>query len=107
MKRLISFVTILICFFESFCQDRSLPLEKLDSFIAKAMNDWHTMGVSIAVIKNNSIILAKGYGYRDFANKLLVTENTIFPIASCSKTFVSALMGMASDEGKIGLNKPV
>jgi CubicO group peptidase (beta-lactamase class C family) len=107
MKRFISFVIIMICFLEGFCQDPSLPMQMLDSFISKAMNDWHTMGVSVAVVKKNSVILAKGYGYRDFANRLAVTENTIFPIASCSKTFASALMGMASDEKKIELNKPV
>lgn len=107
MKRIISFSITVICVFESFCQDRSFPLQQLDSFISTTMNDWHTMGVSIAVIKKDSLIFAGGYGYRDFANRLPVTANTIFPIASCSKTFASALMGMASDEKKIELNKPV
>ena len=105
--RCIAFSITAICFFESFCQGQSLPLQQLDSFISRVMNDWHTMGVSIAVVKKDSVLFAKGYGYRDFTNRLPVTGNTIFPIASCSKTFASALMGMASDEKKIELNKPV
>src|SRR6266498_777518 len=107
MKKLISFAIAIILFFESFCQGYSFPKEKLGSFILRTMEDWHTMGVSVAIVKKDSLILAKGYGYRDYANKLFVTENTIFPIASCSKTFASGLMGMASDEKKIEVNKPV
>lgn len=107
MKKLLFFVITVISFFESFCQTESLPQQKIDSFISRLMDDWHTMGVSVAVVYKNSVILSKGYGYRDFANRLPFTENTIFPIASCSKTFTSALMGMATDEKKIDLNKPV
>ena len=51
--------------------------------------------------------MAKGYGYRDFFNKLPITENTSFPIASVSKTFTTALMGIAEKDGKLQLNKPV
>ncbi len=71
------------------------------------MNDWHLMGLAIGIVKKDSVILAKGYGYRDYMNKLPVTENTAFPIASCSKTFTTALMGIAEKDGKIQLNKPV
>ena len=90
-----------------FCQQPGFPTEKLDSFITKAMNDWHLMGLAIAIVKKDSVLLAKGYGYRDYTNKLPVNENTIFPIASCSKTFTTALIGIAEKEGKIQLNKPV
>ena len=90
-----------------FCQSPHFPIEKLDSFAAKAMNDWHLTGLAISIVKKDSVILAKGYGYRDVINKLPVTENTVFPIASCSKTFTTALMGIAENEGKIQLNKPV
>src|SRR5258706_2450662 len=89
------------------CQPNAFSTERLDSFVSKAMNDWHLMGVAVAVIKKDSVILAKGYGYRDYMNRLPVTENTTYPIASCSKTFTTALLGMAEKEGKIELNKPV
>ena len=90
-----------------FCQEAAFPIKKLDSFITKTMNDWHAMGLSIAIVKKDSVLVGKGYGFRDFANKLPVTENTLFPIASCSKTFTSALMGIAEKDKLIQLNKPV
>jgi CubicO group peptidase (beta-lactamase class C family) len=91
----------------SFSQSSQFQTEKLDSFVTKAMNDWHLMGLAVAIVKKDSLILAKGYGYRDFFNKLPVTENTSFPIASVSKTFTTALIGIAEKDGKLGLNKPV
>jgi len=90
-----------------FGQTSQLPIEKLDSFVTKAMSDWNLVGLAIAIVKKDSVLLAKGYGYRDFKNKLPVNENTIFPIASCSKTFTTALIGIAEKEGKIQLNKPL
>ena len=69
----------------SLAQWSHFQTEKLDSFVAKAMNDWHLMGLAVAIVKKDSVIIAKGYGYRDFFNKLPITENTSFPIASVSK----------------------
>src|SRR5258705_12267393 len=90
------------CFSQS-----QVAVEKLDSFMARTMNDWHVMGAAVAIVKKDSVLFAKGYGYRDYNAKLPVTEQTIFPIASCSKTFVSGLMGIAADEKKVSLDKPV
>jgi len=102
----ILFAAIIVNYSPCFGQ---LPVaeEKLDSFMARAMSDWHVMGAAVAIVKKDSVLLAKGYGYRDYSAKLPVTEQTIFPIASCSKTFVSGLMGIAGDEKKIDLDKPV
>jgi len=103
----ILFAGVIIFSYPSFAQSPHFQTEKLDSFVAKAMNDWHLMGLAIAIVKKDSVIITKGYGYRDFFNKLPVTENTSFPIASVSKTFTSALIGIAEKEGKLQLNKPV
>lgn len=91
----------------TYCQSSRLPLEKLDSFISKTMQDWHLMGLALAVVKKDTVIVAKGYGYRDYDKKLPVTKNTVFPVASCSKTFTAALMGMAEKDGIIKLSEPV
>ena len=107
MKKLFPLIVLIGFVFETYSQQQLLSTEKLDSFISKTMNDWHVMGVSVVVVKKNEVIFSKGYGYRDHANNKPVTENTIFTIASCSKTFASALMGMASEEKILELNKPV
>jgi len=91
----------------SFSQSNFFQTEKLDSFVGRAMSDWHLMGLAVAIVKKDSVIVAKGYGYRDFFNKLPVTENTSFPVASVSKAFTTALIGIAEKDGKLQLDKPV
>src|SRR5262245_8142433 len=108
MKRYILLVAgmiILSC--HPFAQPSTTQTERLDSFITRTMADWHVAGLAVAIVKKDSILFARGYGYRDVGNKLPVNENTVFPIASCSKSFTTALIGMAEKEGKIKLNKPV
>jgi CubicO group peptidase (beta-lactamase class C family) len=108
MKHFLFLLTAITIFsLRSICQQRDFPIKRLDSFITKAMNDWRLMGLSIAIVKKDTVILSKGYGFRDFENKLPVNENTLFPIASCSKTFTAALIGLAEKDKLIQLDKPV
>ncbi|MGY0035424.1 serine hydrolase domain-containing protein [Pedobacter sp. NJ-S-72] len=53
------------------------------------------------------MIYAKGFGYRDAANKLPVTPNTVFAIGSCTKSFTTTLIGKLQKEGKINIDQPV
>ena len=106
MKKILHFIAFMVFFFKTYSQQQTLEVQKIDSFISKAMDDFHVMGLSVAVIKKNEVIFSKGYGYQDFAAKKPVTEHTIFPIASCTKPFASALVGMAVEEKKLELNKP-
>lgn len=108
MKQFLILLTSVIIFSSGLCgQQRGFPINQLDSFVTKAMSDWDLMGLSVAIIKKDSVLVAKGYGYRDFANKLPMNENTLFPIASCSKTFTTALIGIAEKDSLIRIDKPV
>ncbi len=76
-------------------------LQGLDEYVQKAMADWEVPGLAIAVVKNDQVVLAKGYGVRKLGEPVPVTERTLFAIGSCSKAFTAALMAMLVDEGKI------
>ena len=39
-------------------------LKDFDAYVAKAMKDWKVPGMAIAIVRNDSIVLAKGYGVR-------------------------------------------
>jgi len=64
-------------------------LEEVDSIVFNKMNQYNIPGLSIGIIKNDSIISSKGYGVRSIKNSSLVTENTIFHTASISKLFTA------------------
>ncbi len=79
----------------------------LDNRIEKIISDWEVPGCAVGVIKNGKLIFAKGFGFRDVENKLPVTPNTIFPIASNSKLFTSTAIGMIVNEGNLEYDKPI
>ncbi len=80
---------------------QSIDLEVLDEYIENARNDWQIPGLSIAVIKNDTTILAKGYGVRDINYQDPVDEHTLFAIASNTKAFTVSALAMLVDEGKV------
>jgi CubicO group peptidase (beta-lactamase class C family) len=58
--------------------------------------------VAIAIVHKDSTIFAKGYGVRELNKKAKVNEHTLFAVASNTKAFTAALLGMLVDEGKLG-----
>ncbi len=74
--------------------------QALDAYVEKAMRDWEVPGAAIAIVRNDSVIFARGYGVRELGSPH-VDENTVFAIASITKSFTSAGVGMLVDEGKV------
>ena len=82
-------------------------LAGIDTFINRILNEWGAAGVTVAVVEKNKVILAKGFGYKDYENKVPVTENTLFAIGSCTKAFTSSLLSFPMKDGKLDFDKPV
>ena len=82
-------------------------LSLIDRYIDSFMKDWNIPGLAIGIVYKDQLIYARGFGYRDMENKLLVETKTMFPIASNTKLFTSTAACMLADEGKLNLDKPV
>lgn len=88
-------------------QTLSLNISELDLITEKALKLFDVPGASVGVIVDNQILFSKGYGSRNLELELPVTENTVFPIASCTKPFTALLMGTLVQEGKLHWDDPV
>ena len=85
----------------------SPDLKDFDAYVQKVMSDWKVPGAAIVIVKDGKVVLSKGYGLRDVKNNLPVTEQTLFPIASITKSFTVATLGTLASEGKLDWDKPV
>ncbi|MBA4157973.1 MAG: serine hydrolase [Gemmatimonadetes bacterium] len=83
------------------------PLQGLDGYIEAAMRDWGVPGLAIAVVRDDSVIFARGYGVRELGGAESVDENTLFAIASTTKAMTAAALGTLVDEGRLGWDDPV
>jgi CubicO group peptidase (beta-lactamase class C family) len=77
----------------------------VDAELQKVLETWKTPGFAVAVVEKNKIVYAKGFGYSDYENKILVTPNTLFAIGSCSKAFTSSVLGMLRSENKVNFDE--
>jgi CubicO group peptidase (beta-lactamase class C family) len=78
-----------------------LTSKQIDSVTEKTLSTFNVPGIAVAVIKDGKLIHAKGYGVRSIKTNLKVDENTLFGVASNTKAFTAAALGILVDEKKI------
>ena len=78
--------------------------EKVDSIVLGKMNLYNIPGLSIGIVRNDSIVYTKGYVVRSINNTHLVTENTIFHTASISKLFTAVATIKLIEQHKITID---
>jgi len=71
------------------------------------MKTYAIPGASIAVSKNNQLIYSQGFGYRDIDQKLPVTKDTIFGVASITKSFTALAIMHMHDQKQLSIEDPV
>lgn len=64
-------------------------------------------GMGIGVIRDGEVLMVSGYGYKDLEEKTRIDGDTLWGIASCSKSFTSAMIGILVTRGILDLDQPV
>ena len=82
-------------------------LQALDGYVHQVMRDWHVPGLSIAIVKDGKVVLARGYGVRELGKSGKVDADTLFDIGSNSKAFTVAALGTLVSAGKLEWDTPV
>ncbi len=85
------------------------PLDStaLDSFIVKTMQDYYMVGLAACVVKNGQIKWHHNYGHAHLNQNILVTDSTLFLLASISKTFVTTAMMQLWENGLFDLDEDI
>ena len=88
-------------------QESPDPLAGLDGYVHAAMTNWEVPGLAIAVVKDDSVLFARGYGVRELGKPELVDAHTLFANASTTKAFTAAAAAMLVDDGFLTWDDPV
>jgi CubicO group peptidase (beta-lactamase class C family) len=106
---LISFLTLTLLVFRQSVPAATVndPIANLDAFITRALKEYQVPGAAVAVVQDGKAILLKGYGVRDVTKPGAVDENTIFQLASVTKTLTGAAAATVVDEGRLDWDKPI
>ena len=82
-------------------------LKRIDSYLAAEVLEKGRVGLSVAIVKNGKVVLAKGYGLRSLQEKLPVESETMFAIGSITKQFTCACVLLLVQEGKLSTHDKV
>lgn len=99
MKKLLSICLLLM--FVAVTNSQPLTTAQTDRIVEQAMKAFDVPGIAVAVVKDGKVIHSKGYGVRSVNTGQKVDENTLFAIASNTKAFTAAALGILVDDGKL------
>lgn len=82
-------------------------LKEIDDYAKAVMTTHGGPGMAIAIVKDDKMVFARGYGTRELGKNEPVDENTVFAIASNSKAFTTAALAILIDEKKLNWDDKV
>src|SRR4030043_591452 len=82
-------------------------LAGFDEIVNKGLQGLKVPGIAVAIIVEDEVVLAKGYGFKGLENKVPMTPDTLLAIGSASKAFTVFALGALVDEGKLDWDKPL
>ncbi len=80
---------------------QTVDWDRIDGKIEAMLADWTAPGVAVAVVQDDSIVFARGYGVRTLGEPGPVGPETRFAVASNTKAFTAALLVQLQEEGKL------
>src|SRR5690348_9107524 len=88
-------------------QKPAAPPPGFDRYVAQVLETFRVPGVSIAIVKDGKVVLAKGYGVRRLGDPTPVDAQTQFGIASNTKLFTASALATLVEAGRIEWDAPV
>lgn len=82
--------------------DRAL-FSAVDSIAARALARGPIAGLSIAVVRGDSLIVSQGYGFADLEHRVPASEHTVYDIASVAKLLTAVAILRLADNGRVRL----
>jgi CubicO group peptidase (beta-lactamase class C family) len=83
------------------------PLAGFDAYVSRAAKDWDVPGLALAVVKDDSMVFARGYGVRAVGTHDAVDTHTLFALGSTTKAFTALAAALMVDAGKLRWDDPV
>jgi len=81
--------------------------EAIDATVRKAQERLRIPGISVAVLRGDRLLYARGFGRADIASNAPATAETVYPLGSISKQFTAAAVLRLAESGRLALADPV
>jgi CubicO group peptidase (beta-lactamase class C family) len=82
-------------------------LDRFEQQVESVRGRLKIPGLSVAIVKDQELLWTKGFGFADLENRVPATPDTLYSIASLTKTFAATLVLQLVEQGKLDLDEPV
>ena len=82
-------------------------LDSIDRYVRAEMTRYHIPGLSLAVLRGDSVVLARGYGYANVELHAPATDSTVYQSGSVGKQFTAAGVVMLAEQGRLSLDDSI
>ncbi|MDP4587320.1 MAG: beta-lactamase family protein, partial [Flavobacteriales bacterium] len=104
-------ISIALCFIAFSAWTQTSPskstLKKIDRFLSEEQVKWNIPGMAVTIVSADEVLLSKGYGVKSVDTMEPVDDKSLFAVASNTKAFTAAAIGMLVDEGKLSWDDKV
>lgn len=81
--------------------------QKVETIMLTAMRDAQIPGMSVAIVRDNTVVFVRGYGYRDLATHAPVDNNTVFRFGSVTKEFTATIAMALVEQHKLATDAKI
>lgn len=81
--------------------------ESAAQFIRNEMKKTDAIGLSIALVDNQRLVWAQGFGYANIRKDQAATPDTVYRIGSLTKIFTTLAAMQLSEQGKLNIDAPL
>lgn len=81
--------------------------DELEKTAEAELREKNAVGAGVAIVKNDKVVFAKGFGAANIETGAPITPDTLFQIGSITKTFTAAMILSLAEEGKLKLDQPI
>jgi len=82
-------------------------LDSIDRYVRSELAQYRIPGLSLAVLRGDSLVLARGYGYANVELHVPASDSTVYESGSLAKQFTAAAVVMLSEQGRFSLDDPI
>jgi CubicO group peptidase (beta-lactamase class C family) len=82
-------------------------LDSVDRYVRAELARQRIPGMSVAVLRGDSVLLARGYGFADIEHRVPAADSTIYQSGSLGKQLTAAVVLLLAGEGKLGLDQSI
>ena len=86
---------------------QAVPLDSVARYVTAEMQRQKIPGLSVAIVRGDSILLARGFGFANLEHRVPATDSTVYQSGSLGKQFTATLVGMLAQQGRLSLEERI